>query len=404
MSKPIPTIPQQQAIEAEVLNLTVQRDAMILAASLQVPVIASKLLIDGAFKDLFDWYNDDIIGKYDAERKAINGSFVISPIVEADIIAVSNNPPSGRLVPYPPITDIVRISEFDSGAYTGLTALNELQHISDQAYVEDVLQNGVPGGAPVLPPTVVTTTALTPSSTSVTITDTTSYTVSIGDVLVIADSGDAAVVQITSVTPVGSPPPFEFNLNIDMIIPPVGTLAIGASVSGGFTGFTNGERSTKTASDPDLQGVMDGLIAQLETHLNSRKARLAEQLAALAINDDPDALANIATAQSNATAADAFIIAYLVTTDISDVGLASLSSERASRTAYLSTRVSQILAAYTGQTEDYYEQRYQIANARGNTSRGTLRAYKNAIEVQNFCTVAAASLQDNITVLQGILP
>lgn len=403
MSKPIPTPPQIAAINTEILNLTTQRDAMLLSASLQTSIIAQKLLIDNAFEDLFDWYNDDVIGKYDAERKAINGSFVPSPIVEADIIAVSANPPSGRLVPYPPATDIVRITEFDGG-YTGLTALNELQHISDQAYVEDVLQNGVPGGSPVLPPTVETTTALTPTSTTVTITDTVMYTVSIGDILVISEAGDAAVVEITGVSPVGSPPPYEFNLNINMIIPPVGTIPIGASVSGGFDGFTNAERTAKISTDPDLQGVLDGLIAQLETHLNARKARIAEQLAALAANDDPDGVADITTASSNASAADSFITAYLVTTDISDAGLASLASERASRTSYLSTRVSQILAAYTGQTEDYYEQRYQIANSRGNTYRGTLRAYANALEVQTFCANSAVSIQANIDILEGILP
>lgn len=404
MAKPIPSPSQIAAIESELLNLETQRDAMILAASLQTPIIAQKLLIDSAFEDLFDWYNDDVIGKYDAERKSINGSFVISPIVEADIIAVSANPPAGRLVPYPPVTDIVRIAEFDGGAYSGSTPLNELQHIADQAEVEDILQNGVPGGAPVLPPTVVTDTVVTASSTTVTITDTVMYSVSIGDVLVIADSGDAAVVQITSVTPVGSPPPYEFNLGITVIIPPVGTLAIGASVYGGFTGFTDGERAAKTASNPDLQGVMDGLIDSLEADINARKARIAEQLLVLAANDDPDGVADIATASSNASASDAFLTSYLVLTDISDAGLASLSAERISRTSYLNTRVSQIIAAYTGQTENYYDQRYIIANSRGNTYRGTLRAYANAQEVQSFCLSSAASIQDNIDVLEGILP
>ena len=94
----------------------------------------------------------------------------------------------------------------------------------------------------------------------------------------------------------------------------------------------------------------------------------------------------------------------MVTTDISNTGISSLSSERATRSGQLTTRLSQILAAYTGQTENYYEQRYQTANNRGNTQRGTLRAVENAKAVKTTLQNMAAGLQGANAALNSIIP
>ena len=110
MAKPTPSPAQISAINAEVAALTNQQTSLVDSAAAQGPIIAQKQLIDDAFKDLFNWYNDAIIKRYDAERKAINGSFIASPVVEADILGVAQNPPTGRLVPTPPATAIIRIS------------------------------------------------------------------------------------------------------------------------------------------------------------------------------------------------------------------------------------------------------------------------------------------------------
>lgn len=404
MAKPTPSPDQLAALNAEIAGNNAQTAALLDSVPLQDPIIEQKQKVDDAFKALFAYYNTDIIGQYDIERKAINGTYVANPIVEADILGVGSNPPTGRLVPTPPTTDIVRVAEFDAGGYTSTMPNYEQLHIADQADVEDVLVNGY--GAGTYPMTLETFTALTPTSTALSLEDASVAISGItgGTVFVVLGVGDLAVVKVISTSvPVGTPPPYKLDLVIELIVPPTGTIAAGANLDA-FTGFTNPERTSKTASDPDFQPLMDYLIAELEDRINDRISRLNEQLPALAANQDTDGAANIATATTNVNTSKTFLTNYLVTTDISNTGLASLSTERATRSGQLTTRLAQILAAYTGQTEDYYEQRYQTANNRGNTQRGTLRAVENAKAVKTVLQNMAAGLAGANAALNSIIP
>lgn len=405
MAKPIPSPSQQAALQAEIAGNNAQSAALLDSVPLQDPIIAQKQEVDDAFQALFAYYNDNIIGKYDAERKAINGTYVTAPVVEADIIGVSSNPPSGRLVNNPPVYDIVRIPQFDAAGYDGIDINHEQQHITDQADVEDVLANGYGPGT--YPLTLETTTSLNSSSTTLSLEDATTAISGItpGTVFILTDSGQLAVVKVISTSvPVGPPPPpYQLDLVVELIVPPVGTIAAGATLDS-FEGFTDLERVNKLASDPDFQPLMNYLISELEDRINDRISRLNEQLAALAANEDEDGVADITTATTNANASKTFLTNYLLTTDISDTGLASLASERSSRGSYLTSRLSQIMAAYTGQTEDYYEQRYQTANNRGNTQRGTLRALENAKSVKTTLQGMAAGLAGANNALNSILP
>lgn len=404
MAKPTPSPDQLTALNAEIAGNNAQTSALLDSVPLQDPIIEQKQKVDDAFKALFAYYNDDIIGQYDIERKAINGTFVASPVTEADILGVGSNPPTGRLVPTPPTTDIIRVAEFDAGGYTSTAPNYEQKHITDQAAVENTLVNGYGPGT--YPMTLETFTALTPSSTTLSLEDASVAISGIvsGTVFIVLGVGDLAVVKVTSTSvPVGAPPPYKLDLVIELLVPPTGTIAAGANLDS-FTGFTNLERTAKTASDPDFQPLMDYLIQELEDRINDRISRLNEQLPALAANQDDDGAADIATATSNVNASKTFLTNYLITTDISDTGISSLSSERATRSGQLTTRLSQILAAYTGQTEDYYEQRYQTANNRGNTQRGTLRAVENAKAVKTTLQNMAAGLQGANAALNSIIP
>jgi hypothetical protein len=147
---------------------------------------------------------------------------------------------------------------------------------------------------------------------------------------------------------------------------------------------------------------MNYLVNKLQARINDRISRLNEQLTALAANEDPDGVSAISAATANANASKNFLTNYLITTDISNTGLASLSSERTTRSNQLTTRLAQILAAYTGQTENYYDKRYEVANNRGNTERGTLRALKNAQQAQSTLSGMAASLTAANAVLNSI--
>lgn len=359
---------------------------------------------DSAFKDLFDYYNEDIIGKYDDERQALEGIFIPNPVIEQDIIDCSEL--TGRLRPTVPATDAVRIPEFDGGN-TSSTDVHEQEHIAEQTIVEDQLVNGVSGTSPTLTSTSITASPLDSSSTSLDMADATGpMSFSIGDVFVVHDGGtDAAIVKVTGVTDnMGGDPPYSFTLDIELVLPPSGTISSGADSIDSFTGFTNAERNTKTATDTDLQPVMDSLIASLEARINDRKARLAEQTTAISGNDDQDGIADLGTAQTNINTSDSFLTNYLVSTDISDTGLSSLATERATRGGQITTRLTQIVAAYTGQTENYYDQRYGNANNRANISRGTLRLKKNAENTKQKALDLAQAAQDQADAYNAILP
>src|SRR4051812_21582141 len=78
----------------------------------QLAKAAELAVTDGAFKKFFDYYNTSIIGKYDAERQAINGQYIAAPITESDLVDCSTLV-SNRITPTLPTTDIVRVAEFD---------------------------------------------------------------------------------------------------------------------------------------------------------------------------------------------------------------------------------------------------------------------------------------------------
>jgi len=87
---------------------------------------------DGAFKKFFDFYNDDIISKYDDERKALDGFYIASPIVEADIVGPASLDLTVRTTPTSPVTNVVRIAQFD-GTPLASTNTNETFAISKQS-------------------------------------------------------------------------------------------------------------------------------------------------------------------------------------------------------------------------------------------------------------------------------
>lgn len=378
-------------------------DAMTAAIPAKAARAAELGVADGAFKKFFDYYNDDIIGKYDSERRALNGAYIAAPITEADVQGPASLNGTWRTTPTSPVTDIVRITQFD-GTPTLTDPLNETQHIADQLVVETTLVSGY-GAIHFNPATCITDSALTSGSVTLKVKDPTNpITIVTNDIFVVAGGGDLAVVKVTTVTnDLGGDPPYKFTLGIQILVPPSGTIASASSMLA-FTGFTNGERTTKTASNPQLQPLMNYLVAQLQARINNRKSRLVQELAALNTNQDPDGVSAIATAITNVNTSNAFLTAYLVSTDISNAGLASLATERATRGGQITARVAQIIAAYTGQTENYYNRRYTIANDRANTSRGTRRLQLATLETAAQLANYASNAQDAVDAIDALLP
>jgi hypothetical protein len=402
MAGPILTDEEKAQLEKDIIVQKAAAEAFTAAVPLKQARAVELAVTDGAFKKFFDYYNDDIITHYDAERKSLNGQYIAAPIVEADITKVAELDGDHRTTPTLPATDVIRISEFD-GSPLIVDNSNETQHIADQAIIEDALVNGYTP-APTITGTTVTDSALTSSSTSLDVVESVGpISFSVNDIFIVSDGVDVAVVKVTGVTDnLGGNPPFDFTLDIELLLAPSGTLAIGSSVIV-FSGFTNTERINKVATDSSLQPLMDGLLQKLEDRLNDRVSRLDEQITELNAQQDPDAVAEISTTLGLVNTSKSFINTYLISTDISDTGLASLASERGTRSSEVSTRIAQIVANYTGQTENYFDRRYSIANDRGNTFRGTLRQQKNAEQSAVSSQAFADNAQATVDALEALL-
>lgn len=394
----------------EIANLTAAAaKATSAAATFQAQIAAqqaeaAKLAItDGAFKKFFDYYDTNIIKQYDLERRAINGQYVDTPIVEADIVSAGSLA-GGRIQPALPATDVIRIGQFDGTPLLQDSTGYELYTIPLQAITENTLVNGYGGSTPAV--TILTDTALTAASTTLTLKDTTTtFSLAPNSVYVVTNGGDLCVFKVLTfvmqVSPV--PPPYIANLTIQMIVPPTGTIATGQQLTV-FNGFTNAERTAKTTTNPQLQPLMDYLILELQTRITARIATLNPQLTPIAANQDPDAVAELTTAALNVNTSKTFLTNYLITTIISNTGLTSLSTERGTRTTQANTRVSQITTGYTGRSKNYYNERYNAANNRANTSRGSLRLQKNAEQGATTSANFAATLGDQASAINSILP
>lgn len=365
MAKPTPNPAQTELIEASKAQKQAEIDRLAATVPLLDASIAEKTQIDNAFKDQFNWYSDDVIGQYDAELKALNGVFVTNPITNADVEDVVFDPTNARLFPDPGDVDVKRIPEFDGGN-TSTDSSAELLSINRQANIEDQLVNGFGGTQPTGTLTTVTSTnAIGPGDSQVIMDDSATPTVtfSAGNIFILDDGSNIASIEVTAAT---EDPMTPGLWTLDFVFVFEGSVNSGANIDVDFDGFNNTERTNKSSSD--YQAILDSLVDSLETEINNRITALDAQITAQNANEDPDGNFD----QTDINTSKTFLQNYLLTTDISDTGLTSLSDERVIRTPQINTRVSEIQAAYTGQSEDYYESRYTRANDRAQIRRGTL--------------------------------
>jgi hypothetical protein len=394
-------IAQLQAERAKQVNFRDSFDAAVPAKTARAVELS---VADGAFKKFFDYYNDGIIAKYDAERKALDGYYIAAPITEADILGPATLDGSVRTTPASAATtDITRVAQFDGGPLV-TTALNETQAILDQLVPQTILVSGY-GGSGFNTLTAVTDSALTPSSTSLIVKDpTNALALAVNDVFVLVNGSDLAVVKVTAITVApGGTAPYSATYAVSLIVAPAGTIPTATSLKY-FTGFTNSERTTKTPVDAAYQPLMNYLVLQLQNAINARKARLAEQITALSGNLDPDATSEIAGWITALNTNITNLNTYLATTDISNGGINGLQISRVNRLVAIGARLAQIATGYTGRTLNYYNERYNFANNRGNTARGTLRLQKATEQAVTQLGSYAAGAQASITAIDSLLP
>lgn len=400
MAKPTLTAAEIALLE----NLKAQQEELIASLEAQETARAARNAKleeqDESFKKFFDWYNDSIIGQYDKELKAITGEYQVNPIVEADIVACAELNTSGRLTPSLPSTDPIRIDEFDQDNLIQANSNYEELYIDAQADLEDALANGY-GNPTGFNGTTVTTSTLNSNSTSLTISDNTGPTAfQTNEVYIVTNGSLQAAIKVTNVNETTNPPamtPYTYTLTIQVVVPPSSSIGTGAGFIA-FTGFSNSDRTSKTAT---LQNLLDQMIAALEDAITNRISTLDIQLDALGDNEDPDATTAIASATTQANTSKTFLNNYLITTDISNTGLSSLATERGVRLPQAQARALAIKDAYTDQTINYLDRRYELAVARANTAIGTLRLLKVSESVEsssnNYKTLAEqylASIED----------
>ena len=361
-------------------------------------------------KETFDVYNDEILRRYEVERKWIDGQDIASPVIENDIQQFAADG-SGRLDNGGDFSPL-RIPEFDGGPLTLLEARHELELFVEQGNVLDLLQNGIVGQI-TLEVGATIRDAITASSTSLIIDDNTNP-ISNGDKILITGGGFLAIIEVTNYSSggvcTGEPggAPFSTNqvdcegpanggagtwtvsesLDFIYIIEPSGTIPAGSDIGQAtFNGFNNTERTNKVASNPNLQPLMNDLIGQLHSLFDERKVVLNNQLTEIQANEDdnidPTAETDVTTSSS---AIDGFLgVTPPSTIDVSDAGITAITNERNTRHAQATARPANIAIAIT--TGDFYNQRF-------NTSEGRCRLNNGSIVLLNDLQNAKTGAQE----------
>ena len=422
MGLPAPSPSEIAALTA----LKAVADAGVLAGPGKVAAVQSAIdvqqEVENFQKSTFDVLNDDIIRRYEVERKWLDGQDITAPVVEADLQQFASDG-SGRLDNGGDFAPL-RIPEFDGGPLDALETDNETDLFTEQDNVLDILQNGYSGQI-TLDPTAIIQGAIDDSSTSVIIEDDTTV-VNPDDIIFVAGGGFAALIKVVSstlggfCTPTATPDTeaqctieggvwTDTNtINFTYLVKPGGTIpALSPIGQKTFNGFNNTERTSHTASDSDFQPLMDGGLSNLETIFDNRIVALTNEIVEIDANQDD----NIdLTAKTKAQTSDAAIDGFLGVTppstiNISDTGITAIDNEKAVRQPEITQRIIDIAAAIlNGEsgTTSYYDARFDTSEGRCRLNNGSivllndLEGSKTAIQAG---TVEAQNLSDRYAAL-----
>lgn len=421
------------ALENEKFAKQTKANALLQSANMQKDIINKKIIVDNAFKKHFDYYNS-IISNYDNERKAINGDYPPNPVNETDLQQAASIPPTGRLLPTPPDTNIIRLPEAFDNTILTYQPLNEINYQLKQSTITSLLTNGPrynTGTQPTVTNTLQTSTEITPSSTQVTFITTDPLEaplISVGNKFLLKDSTKQTLIEITSIisqtpattgsclgdTPSGSTDQATCLLNGGTWTPPsnyTGTFSFtflegtptnidtNATIDRVWSGYQNQDRINKNDATNNYNHLMSNLISSLQSNINSKIVQLNNQLTYNTNNDDPDKATDTI---ANINASKQFNTDYLVHTEIGSLdqgstkGLNSLVAEQQSRFTQANSRVTEISTSYTTHTTNFFDKRYQLANNRANGSYGSIREIVTSQSVKDTMTSMAAGLSQAI--------
>lgn len=404
---------------AALTTLKAVADAGVSAGPGKVAAIQSAIdaqqEVENFQKATFDAVNDDIIRRYEVERKWLDGQDIAAPILEADLQSFANDG-SGRLENGGDFAPL-RIPEFDGGPLAAIETEFENSFFTPQDTTLDLLQNGSPspllldGGANIQ-------ASIDDTSTSLVVLDNTTP-ITVGSSLVVSGGGFTAIIQVDSVvtggfcTPTATPDTeaqctieagvwtVTETVNFTYLFKPGGTIPalsdIGQVI---FSGFNNTERTNHVANDVALQPIMDGLLNDLKNIFNDRITALNNQLVELGANQDDNLDAGATTkANTSKLAIQGFLgITPIATIDISDTGITAINDEKAVRQPEITQRIIDIAAAIAfgeSGTISYYDVRF-------NTSEGRCRLNNGSIVLLNDLEEAKAGVQAGAIEAQGL--
>lgn len=392
-------------------NSVATRTAQLAA---QVDIIAAATDTDNAEKKAFDFYDIDIIRKYEDEREALDGTYVENPVVKSELDAVGQLDATQRLFPTNPVTEPIRIAEFDGGGL--ITTDNQIPGvpsdpltpsqldiepywISKQAEREDWLVNGFGGTSPTVTPTMSVAGPVTPATTQITIESsalTEAFNFQVGDTFVIDDGSNQVGVLVTNVvsqnngdplagfcTGEDNPPqtdqasceadngvwtadPQDPEAVLDILVLTTSSVSTGGDLDSSWAGFSNTDRTNKVDATDGYTNLLLELIDDLENMIDNRIDKLTDQQTALTANQDPSL---DASALTNVNTALTALNDWKVDKDVDDTELGVLASERATRSPQITARIAAIEPAKAV----YYNDRYTSAVNIADTSRGTAR-------------------------------
>lgn len=406
----MPTQPPASGSQKELLTgfaTLAQTDAT--STGNQIAILDDQITRFTDGKNLFvDRYNfwDGYISPFGTERRYLDGVYQTNPLVQQDYDDFLNH--TGRL--FGPDTTVVRIAEFDGGGATTVDPANEQAQLPNEAPIRTLLVNGFTTTG--FPSGLTTQGPITPSSTTVDVQNSgqTQVSIPVGVFVIIETPSAACLARITSVTenqtPILTPNPpgppiqtgtlYDYTLGLELHTTTFTSVATGASFTTSWAGFTDLERTHKTASILRYQPIMDDLITQYQAALAPWKTALDNQFNAISqqtAENAPDTAYLTAQAQARTDLTD-----YLTTTDISDLGLAVVTGLVTTRGAAIGPRVTWISNRYVSSTA--FDARYKYANQLYNYSDGSIyqlqqiQTQKAQLTVQQAASNArAASLQ-----------
>lgn len=400
---------------------------------------------DNAEKKAFDFYDLSIIRQYENEREALDGTYQENPVTKAELDALGALTPN-RLFPTLPDTAPVRITEFDGGGLVttdnqitgipfGLSGALDIEPywISRQSEREDWLVNGFGGTSPTITPTTVVQTAISPSTTQITIVTsvpTENPVFAVGNRFVVTDGSNQVGIEITNIvseipgdpdagscageTPPGSgidqptclanggtwtPAPTNFQGIYDVIVLVPSTVTANSDIDETWAGFSNTDRTNKIDATDGYDDLLLNMLAELTLTIDNRILKLNDQKTALIANEDvsldPQAELDVDSALS-------VLNTWKINSNIDDSELAILSSERATRSPQISARISAIGTAFTSPI-NLFDARYTSATNIGDTSRGTSRIKTFKEDTRDIMDDLDAVDQDRLTAIENLL-